>query len=42
LLELTVFTDFGAKLDWLTTELEDENKSINKMLGTTDCFKTKV
>jgi len=42
LFELTVFTDFGAKLDGLVTELEGENKTTNKMLGIPDFFKTKL
>jgi hypothetical protein len=42
LFELTIFTDFGAKLDGLTNELEGENKTTNKILGTSDSFETNL
>jgi len=42
LFEITVFTDFGAKLDGLATELEGENKTTNKMLATPEPSKTKL
>jgi hypothetical protein len=38
LLDLAFFTDFGASLDGLTTEVEGENKATIKMLGTIDSF----